>query len=170
MQKHLLKLLDLSREEIYEILDLADQLKYDQKHGIPHPRLQGKTLAMIFEKNSTRTRVSFETGMFQLGGHALFLSGRESQIGRGEPVEDTARVLSRYCDGIMIRTFGQDEVEALAQYGSVPVINGLTDFCHPCQVLADLMTVREHKAVLEASPPASLEDAMALTERLDATI
>ncbi|MFR4756948.1 MAG: ornithine carbamoyltransferase [Evtepia gabavorous] len=104
---------------------------------------------MIFEKNSTRTRVSFETGMFQLGGHALFLSGRESQIGRGEPVEDTARVLSRYCDGIMIRTFAQEEVETLAKYASIPVINGLTDFCHPCQVLADLMTIRERKARLE---------------------
>ena len=147
--KHLLKLLDLSREEIYEILDLADQLKYDQKHGIPHEVLKGKTLAMIFSKNSTRTRVSFEVGMFQLGGHALFLSNSVSQIGRGEPVQDTARVLSRYCDGIMIRTFDQQEVEDLAKYGSIPVINGLTDFCHPCQVLADLMTIREHKAKLE---------------------
>ncbi len=149
MQKHLLKLLDLSREEIYEILDLADQLKYDQKHGIPHEVLKGKTLAMIFSKNSTRTRVSFEVGMYQLGGHALFLSNAVSQIGRGEPVQDTARVLSRYCDGIMIRTFEQQEVEDLAKYGSIPVINGLTDFCHPCQVLADLMTIREHKAKLE---------------------
>ncbi len=147
--KHLLKLLDLSREEIYEILDLADQLKYDQKHGIPHEVLKGKTLAMIFSKNSTRTRVSFEVGMFQLGGHALFLSNSVSQIGRGEPVQDTARVISRYCDGVMIRTFAQQEVEDLAKYGSVPVINGLTDFSHPCQVLADLMTIREHKAQLE---------------------
>lgn len=147
--QHLLKLLDLSREEIFEILDLADQLKYDQKHGIPTHQLQGKTLAMIFSKNSTRTRVSFEVGMFQLGGHALFLSDTASQIGRGEPVEDTARVLSRYCDGIMIRTFAQQEVEDLAQYGSIPVINGLTDFCHPCQVLADLMTVREYKVKLD---------------------
>jgi len=147
--KHLLKLLDLSREEIYEILDLADQLKYDQKHGIPHDVLKGKTLAMIFAKNSTRTRVSFEVGMFQLGGHALFLSNAVSQISRGEPVEDTARVLSRYCDGIMIRTFDQAEVEGLAKFGSIPVINGLTDFAHPCQVLADLMTIREHKAKLE---------------------
>jgi len=147
--KHLLKLLDLSREEIYEILDTADQLKYNQKHGIPHEVLKGKTLAMIFSKNSTRTRVSFEVGMFQLGGHALFLSNSASQIGRGEPVQDTARVLSRYCDGIMIRTFDQEEVEGLAKYGSIPVINGLTDFCHPCQVLADLMTIREHKAKLE---------------------
>ena len=147
--KHLLKLLDLSREEIYEILDLADQLKYDQKHGIAHEILKGKTLAMIFSKNSTRTRVSFEVGMFQLGGHALFLSNAVSQIGRGERVQDTARVLSRYCNGIMIRTFEQQEVEDLAKYGSIPVINGLTDFCHPCQVLADLMTIREHKATLE---------------------
>ena len=147
--KHLLKLLDLSREEIHEILDLADQLKYEQKHGIPHELLKGKTLAMIFSKNSTRTRVSFEVGMFQLGGHALFLANAVSQIGRGEPVQDTARVLSRYCDGIMIRTFAQQEVEDLAKYGSIPVINGLTDFCHPCQVLADLMTIREHKAKLE---------------------
>ena len=149
MTKDLLKLLDLSKEDIVQILNTADQLKYDQKHHIPHDYLRGKTLAMIFEKNSTRTRVSFETGMFQLGGHALFLSGKESQIGRGEPVEDTARVLDRYCDGIMIRTFGQDEVENLARYTKIPVINGLTDFCHPCQVLADLLTIREHKAVLE---------------------
>ncbi len=149
MQKDLLKLLDLTKEDIIKILNVADQMKYNQKHGLTHNYLQGKTLAMIFEKNSTRTRVSFETGMFQLGGHALFLSGKESQIGRGEPIEDTARVLSRYCDGIMIRTFGQDEVETLAKYASIPVINGLTDFAHPCQVLADLMTIREHKARLE---------------------
>ena len=149
MTKDLLKLLDLSKEDIVHILNTADQLKYDQKHRIPHDYLRGKTLAMIFEKNSTRTRVSFETGMFQLGGHALFLSGKESQIGRGEPVEDTARVLDRYCDGIMIRTFGQEEVENLAKNTKIPVINGLTDFCHPCQVLADLLTIREYKAVLE---------------------
>ena len=149
MKKDLLKLLDLSKADIVKILDTADQMKYNQKHGLTHQYLAGKTLAMIFEKNSTRTRVSFETGMFQLGGHALFLSGKESQIGRGEPIEDTARVLSRYCDGIMIRTFGQEEVEKLAQYASIPVINGLTDFAHPCQVLADLMTVREHKSRLE---------------------
>ena len=149
MQKDLLKLLDLSKEDILNILNTADQLKYNQKHGIVHDYLHGKTLAMIFEKNSTRTRVSFETGMFQLGGHALFLSGKESQIGRGEPVEDTARVLDRYCDGIMIRTFAQEEVETLAKYATIPVINGLTDFCHPCQVLADLMTIREHKGKLE---------------------
>ena len=149
MKKDLLKLLDLSKADIVKILDTADQMKYNQKHSLTHQYLAGKTLAMIFEKNSTRTRVSFETGMFQLGGHALFLSGKESQIGRGEPIEDTARVLSRYCDGIMIRTFGQAEVETLAKYATIPVINGLTDFAHPCQVLADLMTIREHKSRLE---------------------
>ena len=141
--KNLLKLLDLSTEEIIGILDLADQLKYERKHNIPHELLKGQTLGMIFQKSSTRTRVSFETGMYQLGGHALFLSSRDLQIGRGEPVQDTARVLSRYLDGIMIRTFAQKEVEDLAKFGSIPVINGLTDFCHPCQVLADLMTIRE---------------------------
>ena len=140
---HLLKLLDLSTEEITGILDLADQLKYERKHTSPHRHLEGQTLGMIFQKSSTRTRVSFETGMYQLGGHALFLSSKDLQIGRGEPVQDTARVLSRYLDGIMIRTFEQKEVEDLAKFGSIPVINGLTDFCHPCQVLADLMTIRE---------------------------
>ena len=147
--KHLLKLLDLSKEEIIHILDVADQMKYDQKHGMPHRHLEGKTMAMIFRKNSTRTRVSFEIGMFQLGGHALFLSEAASQIGRGEPTEDTARVLGRYCDGIMIRTFDQAEVEVFAAHAGVPVINGLTDFAHPCQVLADLMTIREHMSKLE---------------------
>ncbi len=144
--KHLLKMLDLSQQEIFEILDLADQLKYQTKHNIPHPILEGKTLGMIFQKASTRTRVSFETGMYQLGGYPLFLSANDLQIGRGEPVQDTARVLSRYLDGIMIRTFAQKEVEDLAEYGSIPIINGLTDFAHPCQVLADLLTVREKKA------------------------
>lgn len=143
--KHLLKMLDLSTEEIIDILNLADQLKYELKHNIPHPHLKGKSLGMIFQKSSTRTRVSFETGMYQLGGYPLFLSSHDLQIGRGEPVQDTARVLSRYLDGIMIRTFEQKEVEDLAEYGSIPVINGLTDFCHPCQVLADLMTIREFK-------------------------
>lgn len=147
--KHLLKMLDLSSEEIIQILDLADQLKYEQKHGIVHPHLKGKTIGLIFQKSSTRTRVSFEVGMYQLGGQALFLSSRDLQIGRGEPVQDTARVLSRYLDGIMIRTFEQKEVEDLAKYGSIPVINGLTDFCHPCQVLADLMTIREKYGTLE---------------------
>ncbi|MCR5648266.1 MAG: ornithine carbamoyltransferase [Oscillospiraceae bacterium] len=147
--KHFLKLGDLTSEEIFELLALADQLKFEKKHGIAHPRLAGKTLGMIFQKSSTRTRVSFEVGMYQLGGAALFLSSRDLQIGRGEPVQDTARVLSRYLDGIMIRTFEQAEVEALAEYGTIPVINGLTDYCHPCQVLADLMTIREHKGTLK---------------------
>lgn len=147
--KHLLKMLDLSKGEILDILNLADQLKYENKNGIKHHILKGKTLGMIFQKSSTRTRVSFETGMYQLGGQALFLSNRDLQIGRGEPVQDTARVLSRYLDGIMIRTFEQKEVEDLAEYGSIPIINGLTDFCHPCQVLADLMTIREFKGRLE---------------------
>lgn len=147
--KHLLKLEDWSSEEIIEALNLADQLKYEQKHGIEHNILKGKTLGMIFEKASTRTRVSFEVGMTQLGGYPLFLSSNDLQIGRGEPVEDTARVLSRFIDAIMIRTFEQSEVEALAEYGSIPIINGLTDYCHPCQVLADLMTIRERKGSLE---------------------
>lgn len=147
--KHLLSMLALTTEEITEILNLADQLKYENKNGIKHHRLEGQTLGMIFQKSSTRTRVSFETGMYQLGGQALFLSNRDLQIGRGEPIQDTARVLSRYLDGIMIRTFEQSEVENLAKYGSIPIINGLTDFCHPCQVLADLMTVREHRGHLD---------------------
>ncbi len=147
--KHLLKLLDLSQDEIIGLLDLADQLKYEKKHGIAHPHLAGKSVGLIFQKSSTRTRVSFETGIYQLGGQPLFLSSRDLQIGRGEPVQDTARVLSRYLDGIMIRTFEQKEVEDLAKYGSIPVINGLTDQYHPCQVLADLMTIRERYGVLE---------------------
>ncbi len=156
--KHLLKMLDLSTEEITQILDLADQLKYEKKHGIAHPYLVGKSIGLIFQKASTRTRVSFETGMNQLGGQALFLSARDLQIGRGEPVQDTARVLSRYLDGIMIRTFDQKEVEDLAEYGSIPVINGLTDFSHPCQVLADLMTIREHYGSLKGLKMAYLGD------------
>ena len=143
--KHLLKLLDWSTEEILDCLDLADKLKAEKKAGIKHHILEGKTLGMIFEKSSTRTRVSFEVGMYDLGGQALFLSSKDLQIGRGEPVQDTARVLSRFLNGIMIRTFDQQEVEALAKYGSIPIINGLTDFCHPCQVLADLQTIREYK-------------------------
>ncbi|WP_281714322.1 ornithine carbamoyltransferase [Allobaculum stercoricanis] len=156
--KHLLKLLDLSTEEITRILDLADQLKYERKHGIPHEHLKGKSIGLIFQKSSTRTRVSFETGIYQLGGQPLFLSSADLQIGRGEPIQDTARVLSRYLDGIMIRTYGQDEVENLAQYGSIPIINGLTDFCHPCQVLADLMTIREKFGHLEGLKMAYIGD------------
>ena len=143
--KDMLSIHDLSVEEVQEILALAAELKAKQKAGIEHHLLKGKTLGMIFEKSSTRTRVSFETGMYQLGGQALFLSSRDLQLGRGEPIKDTARVLSRYLDGIMIRTFGHDRVEALAEYASIPVINALTDLLHPCQVLTDLLTIREHK-------------------------
>ena len=142
--KHLLKLKDLTSDEIFGILNLADQLKYERKNNVKHPYLEGKKLGMIFQKSSTRTRVSFEVGMYELGGYALFLSDRDLLIGRGEPIKDTIRVLSRYLDGIMIRTFAQKDVEDLAKYGSIPIINGLTDYCHPCQVLADLMTIREY--------------------------
>ena len=164
--KHLLKLQDLSAQEINEILDLADKLKYERKNGIKHHILEGKTLGMIFEKSSTRTRVSFEVGMYDLGGTALFLSSRDLQIGRGEPVEDTARVLSRYLDGIMIRTFDQEEVESLASCGQIPIINGLTDYCHPCQVLADLMTIREHKGTIEGKKLCYIGDGNNMTNSL----
>ncbi len=147
--KHLLTLEELSKKEILDILNLADQLKFQRNNKIEHHLLKGKKLGMIFQKSSTRTRVSFEVGMYELGGEALFLSSRDLQIGRGEPVEDTARVLSRYLDGIMIRTYKQKEVEDLANFGSIPVINALTDYCHPCQVLADLMTIREYKGAFE---------------------
>ncbi len=164
--KHLLKLMDWSEQEITETLNLADQLKYEKKNGIEHHILKGKTLGMIFQKSSTRTRVSFEVGMYDLGGSALFLSSRDLQIGRGEPVEDTARVLSRYLDGIMIRTYAQDEVEKLAEYGSIPIINGLTDYCHPCQVLADLMTIREHKGVIKGNKMCYIGDGNNMTNSL----
>ena len=158
MKKDLLKMDDLSKEEILDILNLADQLKYEQKHGIEHHHLKSKSLGMIFEKSSTRTRVSFEVGMYELGGNALFLSDKDLQIGRGEPVEDTARVLSRFLQGIMIRTFSQKEAETLAKYSSIPIINGLTDQEHPCQVLADLMTIRENKNILEGLNVAFIGD------------
>ncbi len=148
--KHFLKLSDLSSNEIIDLLNLADQLKYELKHGIPHDHLcKGKTLGMIFSKSSTRTRVSFEVGIFQLGGCALYLNYNDIQIGRGESIEDSARVLSRFLDAIMIRTFKQEDVETLALDGSIPIINGLTDYCHPCQVLADLQTIREYKTHLD---------------------
>ncbi len=164
--KHLLKLMDLSEKDIIEILNTADQLKYEKKNGITHHILKGKTLGMIFEKSSTRTRVSFEVGMYDLGGTALFLSSRDLQIGRGEPVQDTARVLSRYLDGIMIRTFDQEEVESLARCGTIPIINGLTDYCHPCQVLADLMTIREHKGALKGNKLCYIGDGNNMTNSL----
>jgi ornithine carbamoyltransferase len=141
MKKDFLAIPDFTPDELYDLLALAHRLKAGEVRSQP---LRGKTLAMIFEKSSTRTRVSFEVGTFQLGGHALFLSSRDIQIGRGEPIRDTARVLSRYVDGIMIRTFAHETVEELARFASVPVINGLTDLLHPCQVLADLMTVQEN--------------------------
>ena len=164
--KHLLKLMDWSAQEITEVLDLADQLKFEKKNGIEHHHLKGKTLGMIFSKSSTRTRVSFEVGMYDLGGQALFLSSRDLQIGRGEPVQDTARVLSRYLDGIMIRTFAQKEVEDLATYGSIPIINGLTDYCHPCQVLADLMTIREYKGTIAGNKLCYIGDGNNMTNSL----
>lgn len=140
---------DYTKEEIMYLLNLAAELKDEQKKGIPHPHLAGKTLGMIFDKSSTRTRVSFEVGMYQLGGMAMFMSGRDLQIGRGEPVSDTAQVLSRYIDGIMIRTFSDDMVRELADYASIPIINGLTDMQHPCQVMADFQTIIEQKGTLE---------------------
>jgi ornithine carbamoyltransferase len=145
VKKDFLSLADWSREELEAIFALTKDLKAKQKRGEPHVLLKGKTLAMIFEKSSTRTRVSFEVGMVQLGGHPLFLSSGTTQIGRGEPIKDTARVMARYCDGIMIRTYSQEGVEELARWSTVPVINGLTDMYHPCQVMADLFTVIEHK-------------------------
>ena len=164
--KHLLKLMDWSQKEISEVLNLADQLKFEKKNGIEHHHLKGKTLGMIFSKSSTRTRVSFEVGMYDLGGSALFLSSRDLQIGRGELVEDTARVLSRYLDGIMIRTFDQKEVEDLAKYGQIPIINGLTDYCHPCQVLADLMTIREYKGACAGNKLCYIGDGNNMTNSL----
>ena len=143
--RDLLSIHELTVGEVEEILSLAAELKAKQKAGIEHKLLAGKTLGMIFEKSSTRTRVSFETGMYQLGGQALFLSNRDLQLGRGEPIKDTARVLSRYLDGIMIRTYGHERVVELAEYADIPVINALTDLLHPCQVLTDLLTIREHK-------------------------
>lgn len=158
MKKDLLRMDSFSKDEILDILNLADQLKYEKKHGIEHLHLKGKSLGMIFEKASTRTRVSFEVGFAQLGGHPLFLNSKDLQIGRGEPIQDTARVLSRYLDGIMIRTFSQSDVETLAECSSIPIINGLTDTEHPCQVLADLMTIREKKLILEGLKVAYIGD------------
>lgn len=149
MTSHLLKLSDLNKEELLQILETGHDLKKKLKEGVPTPYLEGKTLGMIFQKSSTRTRVSFEVGMSQLGGKPLYLSANDLQMGRGEAIEDTARVLSRYLDAIMIRTFKQEDVEALAQHGSIPIINGLTDLYHPCQVLADLMTIQEYKGMLD---------------------
>jgi ornithine carbamoyltransferase len=149
MPRHLLSLFDLTAEEITQLLDRGIWLKNLQKSGKEHHPLKGKTLAMVFEKTSTRTRVSFEVAMYQLGGHALNITSQASQLGRGETYEDTASVLSRYVDGIMVRTFEQTRIEKMTQTSRVPVINGLTDLYHPCQVLADLMTVTEYKGSLK---------------------
>jgi ornithine carbamoyltransferase len=143
MKRDFLTLSQFTKAELDAIFALTRELKDKQKKGIDHHLLKGKTLAMIFEKSSTRTRVSFEVGMYQLGGHPLFISTRDSQMGRGEPIKDTARVMARYCDGVMIRTYGQEIVEEFARHSSVPVINGLTDLHHPCQIMADLFTVIE---------------------------
>lgn len=156
--KHLLSLNDLSSDEVKGLLKLAEKLKRQTKEGVQHHLLKGKTLGMIFSKSSTRTRVSFEVGMYQLGGYSLFLSSNDIQLGRGESIFDTANVLSRYIDGIMIRTFEQSDVDDLAKYGSIPVINGLTDEMHPCQILADLLTVYEHKGKLEGLKMAYIGD------------
>jgi ornithine carbamoyltransferase len=145
MNKDFLALSQFSKAELDAIFALTKELKQKQKSGVEHHLLKGKTLAMIFEKSSTRTRISFEVGMYQLGGHPLFISSKDSQMGRGEPIKDTARVMARYCDGVMIRTFAQETVEEFAKYASIPVINGLTDLHHPCQIMADIFTVIEHK-------------------------
>lgn len=147
--KDLISLHDLTSEEVQDLLKLGLKLKKELKNGIPHPILKGKTLGMIFSKSSTRTRVSFEVGMTQLGGYPLFLSSNDIQLGRGESIHDTAKVLERFLDGIMIRTYAHSDVIELAEEASIPVINALTDLLHPCQVLADLMTVYEHKGKLE---------------------
>lgn len=143
-----LTLHDYSPAEIQYVLDYAAELKKEQKAGIPHPLLKGKALGMIFQKSSTRTRLSFEVGIAQLGGYGLFLSSRDLQLGRGETISDTGKVFSRYLDGIMIRTFDHSEVEELAEAADIPVINGLTDLLHPCQAMADVMTILEHKGTL----------------------
>lgn len=147
--KHFISIHDITGEEFQQLMDLALKLKKETKAGIAHPVLKGKTLGMIFTKSSTRTRISFEGGMYQLGGHPMFLSANDMQLGRGESIYDTANVMSRFVDGIMIRTYAHQDVLDLAKYGTVPVINGLTDLLHPCQAMADLMTVYEHKGALK---------------------
>lgn len=161
-----LTLKDFTRQEIEELVQLGIDLKAKQKAGIPTPILEGKTLGMIFQKSSTRTRVSFEVGMYQLGGSALFLSTNDLQIGRGEPIKDTARVLSRYLDGIMIRTYSHADVEELAEYADIPVINGLTDDYHPTQIIADLITIQEHKGQLAGIKFAYVGDGNNMTHSL----
>lgn len=164
--KDLISIHDLSVGEVATILDVAKKLKHKQKNGEPHQYLKGKTLVMIFSKASTRTRVSFETGFFQLGGHPIYLNDSSSQVGRGEPVKDTARVLSRFADGIMIRTFSHEAVTELASYATIPVINGLTDLLHPCQALTDLFTIMEHKEVLKGRKLVYVGDGNNMTNSL----
>ena len=164
--KDLISMNDLSVGEVATIFDVAKKLKQKQKKGEPHQYLKGKTLVMIFSKASTRTRVSFETGFFQLGGHPIYLNDSSSQVGRGEPVRDTARVLSRFADGIMIRTFSHDAVKELAEFASIPVINGLTDLEHPCQALTDLFTIMEHKEVLKGRKLVYVGDGNNMTNSL----
>lgn len=164
--EHFISIHDITVDEFHHLIDLGLKLKKEKKQGIEHPILKGKTLAMIFTKSSTRTRVSFETGMYQLGGFPMFLSSNDIQLGRGESIYDTANVLSRFVDGIMIRTYDHQDVLDLAKYGSVPVINGLTDLLHPCQVMADLMTVYEHKGKLEGLKLAYIGDGNNMTHSL----
>ncbi|HXH72699.1 MAG TPA: ornithine carbamoyltransferase, partial [Mariprofundaceae bacterium] len=156
--RHFLTLLDFSSDEAAHILSRAAELKAMQKAGKPHRVLEGKTLGMIFDKASTRTRVSFEVGMYQLGGHALFLHSGATQLGRGEPIADSARVLSRMVDGVTIRTFGHEIVTEFAEYSSVPVINALTDLAHPCQILADVFTYLEHRGDIRGKTVAWIGD------------
>ncbi|MBM9613685.1 ornithine carbamoyltransferase [Desulfobulbus rhabdoformis] len=158
MKKHLLSLGDFTREELRALIDRALILKAEAKQGIRHQQLAGRKICLLFEKPSTRTRVSFEAGMYGLGGQVIFMSAKESQLGRGEPLKDTARVLARYVDAIVVRTFGQDVVEELAKYSDVPVINALTDLHHPCQVLSDMMTVLEKKGTLDTTKVAWIGD------------
>jgi ornithine carbamoyltransferase len=156
--RHFLTLLDLSPDELNQLISRAIELKNDWRNGKIHEPLKNRTLAMVFEKSSTRTRVSFETGMAQFGGHALFLSPRDTQLGRGEPIEDTARVLSQMVDGVMIRTFEHKKIERFAEYASVPVINALTDQYHPCQLLADIQTFVEHRGPIQGASVAWIGD------------
>ncbi len=160
--QHLLKMLDLSSRDIEELLNLSEQIKYEHTHGLSRKSLEGRTLGMIFQRPSTRTRVSFEIGMYQLGGHALYLPISSLQMSRGEAAEDTARAMSRYCDGLVMRAADHSDIETLARYCTIPVINGQTDFAHPCQVLADLLTIRERKQRLDGLKVAFIGDGGAM--------
>jgi ornithine carbamoyltransferase len=158
MKRDLLSILDLSAGELDEIIGEAENLKMLRREGRPHEFLKGKSLAMVFEKASTRTRISFETGMYELGGHALFLNPQDLQIGRGEEIRDTARVMSRYVDGVMIRAYRHENIEEFARHSDVPVINGLSDREHPCQIIADILTIKEHFGTLSGLKVAWIGD------------